>query len=71
MEGDPEFYRQRAAECARLGRISTSPEVRRMFGQMAQTWRRLAAETECCEALVQIWGVPHQSEPEQPSQKAV
>ena len=51
MPGDPEECRLNAARCLALARRAWRPEARQAFSDLAQTWRKLAAETESDEAL--------------------
>ena len=50
--GDPEKCRMYAARYFRLSKTARTPERRDLFLRMAETWARLAAETEADEALL-------------------
>jgi hypothetical protein len=51
MPGDPEECRLNAARCLALAQRAWRPGARQAFSDLAQTWRKLAAETESDEAL--------------------
>lgn len=51
MPGDPNQCRMQAARCLALSRRAWLPEVKDNFAELAQTWRKLAAETEADQAL--------------------
>jgi hypothetical protein len=46
MDRRVEAYRRYAAECVRLAQIISNPTEKSVLLQMAETWRRLASETE-------------------------
>ena len=54
MPGDPEECRLNAARCLALAQRAWRPEARQAFTDLAQTWRKLAAETESDEALFRV-----------------
>ena len=51
MPGDAYQCRLNAGSCMALARRAGTPEAREAYSEMAQTWKRLAAETESDEAL--------------------
>jgi hypothetical protein len=51
MLGDPDQCRLYAARYVALGERAWRPEVRLAFIGLAETWKRLAAETESDQAL--------------------
>jgi len=51
MPGDPTQCRVQAASCLALSRRAWRPEVKEIFTELAQTWRKLAAESEADQAL--------------------
>jgi hypothetical protein len=52
MPGDPHQCRSNAARCLALARRARRPAARRTFAAMAETWNKLAAETESDQALL-------------------
>jgi hypothetical protein len=52
MPGDADQCRIYAARYLALGERAWRPEVRAAFTELAQTWKRLAAETESDQALL-------------------
>jgi hypothetical protein len=53
MPADPRQCRLNAARCLALAKRTQKPEARQVFTEMAETWNRLAAETECDQTLFQ------------------
>ena len=51
MPGDPHQCRLYAERCLALAQRAWRPEVRQAFTELADTWSRLAAETESDLAL--------------------
>ena len=51
MPGDPNHCRMQAARCLALSRRAWRPELKEIFAELAQTWKKLAAETEADQAL--------------------
>ena len=51
MPSDPDRCRLYAARCLALAERTWRPEVRQDFIELAETWKRLAAETESDQAL--------------------
>jgi hypothetical protein len=49
---DPDEYRRRALSYERLAQTARSRELRHRLMRLAQTWDRLAIETEDYEALL-------------------
>ena len=47
MRGDPRQCRLNAARCLALAKHVRKSEARQVFTEMAETWNRLATETEC------------------------
>ena len=54
MEGHIKTYQRYAEACEDLAVTSSNPASRKMYADMAQTWRRLAAETEATESLLSL-----------------
>ena len=52
MSGDPHQCRLNAERCLALAQKSKKAKVRETFLAMAETWRKLAAETESDGALL-------------------
>jgi hypothetical protein len=50
MAGEPEKCRLNAMRCLRLAERARKPEVRERFTELAETWKRLAAESESDQA---------------------
>ena len=53
MPGDPRQCRLNAARCLALAKRVRKPEAQQLFIEMAETWNRLAAVTECDQKLLQ------------------
>ena len=53
MPGNPRQCRLNAARCLALAKRARKPETRQLFTEMAETWKKLAAETECDKPLIQ------------------
>ena len=51
MPSDPHQCRIFAARCLALAKRASRPDARQVFTDMAETWSRLAAETEAAQAL--------------------
>ena len=51
MPADPRQCHLNAARCLALAKRTQKPEARQVFTEMAETWNRLAAETECDQTL--------------------
>ena len=52
MPGDPEQCRLNAARCLKLSERAKNPARRRSLAALAETWAKLAAETESDQALL-------------------
>jgi len=66
MAGEPDKCRLNAMRCLRLAERARKPKVRERFTQLAETWKRLAAESESDQALLSAlsemdWGEPYDS----------
>jgi hypothetical protein len=44
MQADPEFCNGEARRCIQVAAASADPEVKRAFTDLAESWRRLAAQ---------------------------
>ena len=53
MPADPRRCRFYAARCFALAKSAREPKARQVFSEMAETWNRLAAETESDQTLFQ------------------
>ena len=53
MPADPRRCRLYAARCLGLAKRAREPKARQVFSEMAETWNRLAAETEFDQAQSQ------------------
>lgn len=68
MPGDPDQCRLNAARCLALAERAWRPEVRQAFIDLAQTWKKLAAEIESDQALFRAisemeFGEPYEALP--------
>jgi hypothetical protein len=54
MLGDPEACRLNAVLCSQLAKTAATPELRRTFIALAETWKELAAELESDQAFLQL-----------------
>jgi hypothetical protein len=63
MPGSPIECRLQAFRCSQLVETAATPESRRTLIALAETWRRLAAELESDQALVQTLSKLEFSEP--------
>ena len=63
MPGDPQECRFNAVRCLRLAKRARRPEVRQTFVALAETWTRLAAESESDQALLRTISELEFSEP--------
>src|SRR5262245_61639060 len=66
MAGDPDKCRLNAMRCLRLAERARKQKVRERFAQLAEIWKRLAAESESDQALLSAlsemdWGEPYDS----------
>jgi hypothetical protein len=52
MPGDPKRCRLNATRCLRLAGLASNPERRGRLSALAETWRKLAAQTEADQALL-------------------
>jgi hypothetical protein len=52
MPGHPLVCRLHAARCLKLAETAATPELRRTFVALAETWKELAAELESDQALL-------------------
>jgi hypothetical protein len=52
MPGDPHQCRRNAARCLALAQRARKPETRQNFTLMAETWEKLAAESQSDQALL-------------------
>ena len=52
MAGDPHQCRLNAARCLALAQRAWRPDAREAFTDLAETWKKLAAETESDQALL-------------------
>ena len=52
MPGDPHQCRRNAARCLALAQRARNPAMRANFAAMADTWTKLAAETESDQSLL-------------------
>ena len=53
MPGDPHECRLNADRCSELVKTAATPELRRTFIALAETWKELAAELESDQAFLQ------------------
>jgi hypothetical protein len=53
MAGNPSECRLHAVHCSQLAEAAATPEARQDLLALAETWRRLAAELESDQALLQ------------------
>ena len=56
MSGNPEEYRAHAHDCLRLAEGAASPEITRMFVDLAHSWTKLALELQDAEAYMDAIG---------------
>jgi hypothetical protein len=54
MPGDPHQCRRYAARCLALAHRARNSERRQTFAALAETWAKLAAETESDQALFAV-----------------
>ena len=54
MPGDPAKCRAHALRCEALAKVSPMPDAQRQFLNLAETWRRLAAEFEASQGFLDV-----------------
>ncbi len=54
MPDDPEECRFQAERCLALAQRAWTPQTRQAFSELAETWRKLAAESESDEVLFAV-----------------
>jgi hypothetical protein len=71
MPGDPEKCRLNALRCLKLAEHAKDPARRESLAALAETWTKLAAETESDQALLRVLSELEFSEPYYPVPEAL
>jgi hypothetical protein len=54
MRADPEFCNEEARRCIQLAAGSSDPEVKRTFTDLAESWRRMAAQLYYANTILEL-----------------
>jgi hypothetical protein len=64
MPGDPEYCHEKAQRCLQIAADSPDPELKRTFTDLAESWRRMAAQLYYAQTILELRATRHSSQPQ-------